>query len=488
VVIVLLYFAHFVLPGLHGRFNNDDPMNLYYYWSRGAWALIQGLVLFFTTYYRPMGGVYFYSLYRLFGLDPYPYHVVITLLLIFNVFLAYRCAQLISGSRSVGWLCALLMCYHARMAHLVYLPAFVFDVICFTFYFSAFLFYLCIRTARQELALWQQVVFLLLYIGALESKEMAMSLPVILLVYEFLWHQPRWSVQGIWDFTKTSALSALIAGLLTLIYIWGKTLGPEALSQARGYEVTFSGAQLIKSQVRFANEIFYNGPDGLLGPVLWIELACVAWFCREKYLKWAFLFVLVTPLPIAFLVQGRPGPSLYIPLFGWGLALSVLLVRACDALAHRSKLPRLHPDRVRLSFLFLVAILLFLETEHQNIRTSPGVKRSGELAWSLIEQLRSTLPPQVKPGTQIAILSKGVLADWDLKFITELLYHDRSVTAWLQTKTPLNDAELAKMDYVLAFKEKHLILVKRPIEHELPNQTSQSPFLPSEGINHSSPP
>jgi hypothetical protein len=33
-----------------------------------------------------MGGVYFYSLYELFGLNPYPYHVVITLLLLVNVF------------------------------------------------------------------------------------------------------------------------------------------------------------------------------------------------------------------------------------------------------------------------------------------------------------------------------------------------------------------------------------------------------------------
>lgn len=50
--------------------------------------------------------------------------------------------------------------------------------------------------------------------------------------------------------------------------------------------------------------------------------------------------------------------------------------------------------------------------------------------------------------------------DWDLKFITELLYHDRSFTVWLQTKTPLSDTELAKMDYVFAVKEKRLILLR----------------------------
>ena len=477
VLTVLLYFGHFVLPGLHGRFNNDDPMNLYYYWSRGGWALIQGLVLFFTTYSRPMGGVYFYSLYELFGLNPYPYHVVITLLLLVNVFLANCCARLLSGSRAVGWLCALLVSYHARMAHLVYLPAFVFDVTCFTFFFSAFLFYLRIRTANQRLGVWQQGIFLLLYIGALEAKEMAVSLPVILLVYELLWHQPNWSLQGIWDFTKTRALPIMIAGLLTLFYVLGKTFGREPLYQVGGYEMTISVTQLIKSHMRFANEIFYNGPDGLLGPVLWVELAFVAWFRKEKHLKWAFPFILFTPLPITFFVQERLGPCLYIPLFGWALALSSLLVRACDAAAHSLKLPRLHLDGARLSCLLLFAGLLFLETEHQNNRTSPGIKRSGELAWSLIEHLRSTLPPQVKPGTQIAILSKGVLMELDLKFITELLYHDRSVTAWLQTKGPLSDAELAKMQYVFTVKERRMVLLKRPIESGPSSQTRQVPVF-----------
>jgi hypothetical protein len=485
VLIVLLYFGHFVLPGLHGRFNHDDPMNLYYYWSRGGWALIQGLVLFFTTYYRPMGGVYFYSLYELFGLNPYPYHVVITLLLLVNVSLVYCCARLLSGSRAVGWLCALLASYHARMAHLVYLPAYVFDVICFTFFFSTLVFYLHIRTAKQKLRVWQQVVFLLLYIGALEAKEMAVSLPVILLAYELLWHPPSWSVQGFWEFTKNQALPVLIAALLTLAYILGKTFGPEPLSRAGGYEMSISGMQLIKSHMRFANEIFYNGPDGLLGPVLLVELAFVAWFRKEKHLKWAFPFIVVTPLPIAFFVQGRLGPCLYIPLFGWALALSTLLVRACDALAQKFRLPRLQPNEARLSFLLLVAGLLFLETEHQNNRTSPGIKGSGELAWSLIEHLRSTLPPQVKPGTQIAILNKGVLTDWDLKFITELLYHDRSVTVWLQTKAPLRDAELAKMDYVFTVKEKRLILLKRPIESGPSSQVRQVPVLRSGMLNNS---
>ena len=170
-LIVFFYFCYFLLPSLSSRFRNDDAYNIYYFWSRGTGALIKGLLLFFTTYYRPMGGVYFYSLYEIFGLNPLPYHIVIVLLLFINVVLVYRCAALISGSKIIGGLCAVLMTYHARMAVLAYAPAFVFDVLCFTFYFAALFYYLRIRSGGRRLKARQISIFLLLYIAALESKR-----------------------------------------------------------------------------------------------------------------------------------------------------------------------------------------------------------------------------------------------------------------------------------------------------------------------------
>ncbi len=73
------------------------------------------------------------------------------------------------------------------MAHLVFLPAFVFDVLCFTFYFAAFTYYLSFRTRGLPLTPMRIVVFLLLYVGALDSKEMAVTLPVMVLLYELIW-------------------------------------------------------------------------------------------------------------------------------------------------------------------------------------------------------------------------------------------------------------------------------------------------------------
>src|SRR5207237_3519673 len=83
-LLLLIYFGYFVLPALGGRLNADDPMNIHYYWSfdhGGGLGLLKGLVLFFSTYYRPMAGVFFFTIYQFFGTNPLPYHFVIPLLL-----------------------------------------------------------------------------------------------------------------------------------------------------------------------------------------------------------------------------------------------------------------------------------------------------------------------------------------------------------------------------------------------------------------------
>ena len=240
-LIVVSYFVQFASPSLSGRFNVDDPMNLYYYWSRGPWKLIVNLPLFFTTYQRPMGGVYFATLYGLFGLNPLPYHIVIIALLLLNTCLAYRFGRLITGSELCGGLTALMTAYHAKMAQAVYLPAFIFDVVCLTFYFLALNYYLAVRMRGQRLSKRQTVIFLLLFIGALDSKEMAVTLPAIVFLYEGIWHRPaRLSLPDALVWLRRDALPALIAGGITVVFTVGKRFGRRSVADLESYSQTFT--------------------------------------------------------------------------------------------------------------------------------------------------------------------------------------------------------------------------------------------------------
>jgi hypothetical protein len=467
--IALAYFAYFVLPGLHGRFNDDDPYNIYWFWSRGGPALVRGLICFFSTYYRPMGGVYFFSLYEIFGLNPLPYHIVITILLLINVILVYCCATLLSNSRTIGWICAILMSYHANMAALVYLPAFIYDVLCFTFFFSSLYYYLHIRCAGARLNFRQTLLFLLLYIGALDSKEMAVTLPIMILAYEAFQHHGDWQWSKIMDWTRREALPGLSAGLLTAIYVVGKTFGQDALSNHPAYHPKITVDRFFESNVRFFADIAYLNRQSWFNAAwliaVWAILAYVAYRRKESHLKWAVLFTMAAPLPIAF-IPGRGEAMLYIPCFGWALIAATLISAICIFLSRIQIIKGMRPQLSQALFLLLAVGLIWRQTDSNNNNLAKRVEISGGTFWAVKGQLEAILP-QVPPSTKIAFYN-DIFEGWDTVFITELLYHDRSVKTKLNAKTPLSRSQLSEMDYVFAYDNKKPMLIKRPGEVFVP--------------------
>jgi hypothetical protein len=104
--------------------------------------------------------------------------------------------------------------------------------------------------------------FLALYISALNSKEMAVTLPLIVLIYEVL-KCPRFGelkqfVRRNWRF----AVPALIAGLLTVPYIYAKTQGSKALARLSAYRPSFSWHGFTTSNAHFVDELFYLSGSG----------------------------------------------------------------------------------------------------------------------------------------------------------------------------------------------------------------------------------
>ncbi len=455
-VLILAYLVRFAGPGLEAGFNGDDPMNIHYYWSRGAGQLLRNLPLFFTTYGRPMGGVYFSVLYHFFGLNPLPYHIVLTFLLVLNTFLAYRFGKLVSGSELTGALTALVTAYHACMAALVYLPAYVFDVLCFTFYFLAFTYYVSRRSCGVRLSWKQAATFLLLYVCALDSKEMAVTLPVMVLIYEAIWHPPApLSFAAAARWLRNEALPALIAGSMTLVYILGKFFGSDSLVKLEAYRPVFTWSRYWESTTRFVNTIFYAPGLAPFGPVGVVLLAAIllgiAWRSRQKYLLLMWFFIWIAPLPITF-IPGRGGACLYIPLAAWAVIGVTLFLWLCSALAG---------SRVWMAVLVMLGIWIWWGwNDSRDRNVPPGIRRPGRLTWSVIQQVRA-LQPAVEPGSRIYVV-RGPSPDWDTKFIIELVYRDRTVNVWLGEKAPLPPADIQRMDYVFTFEGEKLLKLKGP--------------------------
>src|SRR4051812_48143557 len=184
-------------------------MNMAGYWRMKPANLAASHVLLWRNFYRPMGGVFYLPLFYTFGFQPAPYHVVILAILLLNMYLVYRLAILLRAGELPAALAALVSCYHATLSNLTYNIAFVYDVLCGCFYLGALVYYIRIRESGRALGPRQVAAFLALYLCALNSKEMAVTLPVMLLVYEWLYHRPA-SLRG-----------CIAAALLNLPYIYG---------------------------------------------------------------------------------------------------------------------------------------------------------------------------------------------------------------------------------------------------------------------------
>ena len=138
----------FAWDGLSARWAADDMMNLYGAWKPGPWQLLLSQFRPWHGDYRPMGGAFYEVLFAMFGLNPLPYRVAVLLLLAFNLWLIYRIARLLGCDELRAAVAVVLAAYHAGLGCLHYNTDVIYDILCFTFYLSAFLYYAIHSPAR----------------------------------------------------------------------------------------------------------------------------------------------------------------------------------------------------------------------------------------------------------------------------------------------------------------------------------------------------
>jgi hypothetical protein len=450
-VLLIAWFCYFSYDTLPVHFAPDDMMNMAGYWRMKPAQLLTSHVLLWRGFYRPMGAVFYMPLFGVFGFDPAPYHAVILAILLANVYLVYRLATLLHAGAAAAGLAALIACYHAGLSNLTYNIAFVYDVLCGFFYLSALVYYVRIRDAGRYPSAREMAIFLGLFVCALNSKEMAVTLPVVLLVYE-------------WTYHKQAALRLpFIAGLINLPYIYGKALRPDALAADAAYRPVFSLAQAVDFQTRSFRDLL----AGHAIPVetvawIWVILFYLAFRRPRPVLRFCAIFLLIAPLPIEFL-PGRGGACLYIPFVGWAIFVAVVCVDVAGAvaefLAAEPLIGRL--GRRPLCALFLAGCVTLWGRENDWLKRSfikPAMAQTGALTWDVIEQFRA-MRPRVQPNSRIVFLDDPFV-DWDMAFIADLWFRDRSLAIVLHRKTPLPPGEIAAAAHVFDWRDGKLVQLR----------------------------
>jgi len=483
--LLAVYFFRLTRPSLHVYFTPDDLMNLYQSWIFSAGLLLKANLLFFLTsdFARPMGSVWYRLIFGFAGFHPFWFHACNLATLSANIWLTYAVARRLAGSREIAALTALAMAYQYRLGSLYFDTGFVYDVLCYFFLFAALAFYLHARERSRAqrvpregavgtpisepiLRPWQWAAFFALYICALNSKEMAVMLPAFLGAYELLYHPPRaWLPAALYRWLLREGRATLLTGAVAVLFVVGRSLGSQSLIQNAAYRPSFTWTQFLLTSRHFAGD-FFAMPDWPAWEVLllWTALAVIAWALRSRVLGFAWLFLMLSPLPIAFILP-RGAAQYYVCLFGWMLYAAVLLVRLASLLTRDVQLPELWLARARGAALFVVSMLI-LYSAYKPLGYDRITSASLEAPENrnTVTQLHAAAPA-IRPGSRLLFLNDPIRPDWyNLIFIVQLSYKDPSLRVFRvkEMKQPPTDQEIASYDYVFDYHDGRFFALKAP--------------------------
>ena len=110
---------------------------------------------------------------------------------------------------------------------------------------------------------------------------MAVTLPVIVLIYEFL-KSPRWANwKAFLRWIRSYAAPSLIAGLLTVLYIYGKLHGNGSLASLDPYRPKYSWHNFTASNAKFVGQLLFAGHT--ITPIALLTLVGAGFHLRLSY-------------------------------------------------------------------------------------------------------------------------------------------------------------------------------------------------------------
>jgi hypothetical protein len=469
VIFLFAFFAFFAGKGLWAGFTGDDLMNLHQYMKQGFAGVVLSMLCFWSTAFRPLGGLFYLTLYNIFGFNPFPFRIVCFILLLANLYLAYRFIVRLSSSRATGVLAALLLCYHAWFVDLYYSSGTVYDLLCFFFYYSAFIYYLKIRDAEHR-AVKNWIIFLVLYLCALNAKEMAVTLPLFIAIYEISYHMPRWSVRGLWRWIVDRGTGFLLSGLATIAYIFGKLLLKGSLIENPAYRLNIKPTIFLDSFHLYLNPLFYQDHvfrDPNTIQLMVVMLAFAIWR-RSRHLLFSWFFLLLSGLPVFFMAH-HSAFFMYIPSVGWALYIAGTIPEFGQML--KGLQSRLFGKRIsspHVSMLFQVAVFcamaVFLALVHPDeSRKTLAHFQKGQLPIMEMSREIKQLQPDLPRGSSVYFANDPYPADdWGLLFLTRLLYHDMTLDVGRGKPGAVLAAKPVRYHAAFDYRNGHFVAISPP--------------------------
>jgi hypothetical protein len=450
-----LWVLYFACRGIGAPFTGDDLMNLHGHLARGLPGLLLDNLHYWSTSFRPLGGVAYVSIYTVAGFHPLPFRIACFLLLGLNLALLFRFLRALSGRDEVAVAGLLLVSYHAWFVDLYFSTGTLYELLCYAFYLGAFLYYLKLRKGGAIPGGRGLAVFCALYVCALNSKEMAVTLPVMVGLYEALYHPPEGGWRGWLTWPVREGRAMLVSGLLTLPYVIGKTSGAGNLTENPAFQFAVSPVRYLKTFHLYLNPFFYQDHvfhDSNTVQLLLAMLLLALWR-RSRAMLFGWSFLLVTLLPVAFL-NHYAAFFLYLPAAGWALyAGEVLgLVRRALSCVLLRFTGQTREGTATVGLLLVVASVLGPAHARERLKTERAFLAAQIPTRAISAQLLRE-HPTLRRGARVLFVGDPYPKQYyDLAFLTQLLYADPTIEVHRTAVEAVPPEGLEGFDAVIALK------------------------------------
>lgn len=472
---ILIYFFLLSHHGLRTYFDSDDLMNLvqlHGYWRWPWWRNALEALIIVTPTYRPMGDVFYRALYWIFGFHPLPFRAACYALMVVNLGLFFRFALMLTGWRKAALLSTLVFSFHAALDNLYFSTGTVYDILCVFFTLAAFISYARVRSIGRELQARDIVIFLLFYGGALDSKEMAASLPLALILYEVIL-APRVPLVRWWR----RALPVLLAGLLTVAALAVKV---PTLADDSGYLPRHSPAYLLSNARHYVGVLFFLeqplGQAKLICVAVLAAIACVA--ARRPAALFGLCYGFIALLPV-LTIPPRGGYVLYLPLVGFALFCGEMFATAMHAAPRFLALGGRRPLWTTLSqaglCVILAAGLFVIHSRHLRDQSLDTYTGREDAAMRETVRIMRAGHPTLPAGTRLFFLDDPIQKNvFTLQFLMQAAYRDPSLCVERQKNfaTPIDPAEYAIFNYLVSIRDGKLE------ERLVPSANGEEPVVP----------
>ncbi len=300
-----------------------------------------------TPLYRPVRFLSYLIDYSFSGLNPKSYHISNILYHAATAFVLFCLLKLLTGSAAVAVTGALLFTVHPVHTDSVAYISGRRDILCTLFYLSGFYCFILFRQKEKKLYM---VLTSILFAAALGSKEMAVTLPAVCLLYDFICVYGRFSGKVFRKELLTRLKPYVVLSLMGALYLYYKIIlhYPSLRTQYYGGSAESNFSTVFRILWRYikltlfpvvlhadysynafsvSSTFFEPGVIGSASVVILLIFSGILSLRREKLVFFGIIWFFVTLLPVCHIFPHHEILAehyLYLPSVGFIIALSPL--------------------------------------------------------------------------------------------------------------------------------------------------------------------